>query len=67
MRRGLLLFVNLNLLGALIGCHHSHSACDCQTQPLDHLTPSPVVKPAAPAGPMFSAPAASTDAPQLAH
>lgn len=51
MRRGLFLFVGLGLLGLLTGCNHaSHcrGVCDCQVAPIDHCTPSPIVKPAVP-------------------
>jgi hypothetical protein len=51
MRRGLLLFVSLGLLSTLVGCgHRCQGVCDCAVQPIDHLTPSPLVKPAFPIG-----------------
>jgi hypothetical protein len=52
MRRGLLLSVGLGLLGLLAGCHHCHGVCDCQVHPIDHCSPSPIVKP----GPYVSPP-----------
>jgi hypothetical protein len=46
IRRGLLLFVGSGLLGLLAGCHNCQGRCDCLVYPLDHGTPSPLVKPA---------------------
>ncbi|GEM_PF-7101865 len=60
MRRGLLLFLGSGLLGLLTGCHCCQGRCDCQVYPLDHGTPSPLVKPAstmAPAPPIAPVPA----------
>jgi hypothetical protein len=51
MRRGLLLFLGSGLLGLLAGCHHCEGRCDCLVYPLDHGTPSPLVKTAAPVPP----------------
>lgn len=68
MRRGLLLFVSLGLLGALAGCggHRCQGICDCQVQPLAHGTPSPLVKPALPLGDStHPAPVANTPAPPV--
>jgi hypothetical protein len=68
MRRGLLLSVSLGLLGAFAGCsHRCQGVCDCPVQPIDHLTPSPVVKPALPAGASdHPLPTANTPAPPVA-
>jgi hypothetical protein len=48
MRRGVLLCAVVGLLSMLAGCHngHCHGVCDCQVHPIDHGTPSPIVKPA---------------------
>ncbi|HTU20176.1 MAG TPA: hypothetical protein VMG10_19080 [Gemmataceae bacterium] len=46
MHRVLLLFVGVGLLGLLSGCHHCAGRCDCLVHPIDHGTPSPIVKPA---------------------
>jgi hypothetical protein len=63
MRRGLLLFLNLGLLGTMVGC--GRGVCDCIVYPLEHGTPSPIVKPAsAAANPIQPVPAANTPAPQ---
>jgi hypothetical protein len=52
MRRGVLLSVAAGLLGLLAGCyHHYHGRCDCQVYPIDHGTPSPLVKPGPVAAP----------------
>jgi hypothetical protein len=59
MRRGVLLSAAIGLL-ALIGCcHRCHGVCDCQVYPLDHGTPSPIVKP----GPIVSPPIQPTAQP----
>ncbi|MGH7224333.1 MAG: hypothetical protein ACRELF_13975 [Gemmataceae bacterium] len=52
MHRGLLLFVAAGLLSVLAGCHHCAGRCDCQVYPIEHGTPSPIVKP----GPIVSPP-----------
>jgi hypothetical protein len=63
MRRGLFLFVGLGLLGLLTGCNgagHCRGVCDCLVAPIDHCTPSPIVKPATPitaAPPLAATPA----------
>jgi hypothetical protein len=44
MRRGLLLFVGLGLLGLFGCCHRCQGVCDCQVYPIEHGTPSPIVK-----------------------
>ena len=65
MRRGMLLLLNLGLLGSVVGC--SRGVCDCIVYPLDHGTPSPVVKPASAVGQPIQpvpAPAANTPTPQ---
>jgi hypothetical protein len=64
MRRGLLLFLNLGLLGTIAGC--GRGVCDCIVYPLEHGTPSPIVKPASATGtqPIQPVPAANPPAPQ---
>jgi hypothetical protein len=44
MRRGMLMFIGVGLLGSLAGC--SRGVCDCLVAPISHGTPSPIVKPA---------------------
>jgi hypothetical protein len=47
MRRGLLLLASLGLFGLFgCGCHKCQGVCDCQVYPIEHGTPSPIVKPA---------------------
>jgi hypothetical protein len=55
MLRALLLSVGAGLLGLLAGCHHCQGRCDCQVYPLDHGTPSPIVKPGLTAASPFQA------------
>ena len=49
MRRVLLLVTGLGLLGAALGCHHTHGMCDCDlpaagpTGPVPHHVGAPVV------------------------
>jgi hypothetical protein len=59
MHRGMLPFVGASLLGLLAGCHSCAGRCDCLVHPIDHGTPSPIVKPA----PTVSPPVAPIPAP----
>jgi hypothetical protein len=60
MRRGLLLFVSVGLLSTLAGCaRHCRGICDCQVYPIDHGTPSPLVKPASVVQPIHPTPVAA--------
>ena len=61
MRRGLLLLLSIGLIGTLAGCgfHICQGGCDCQVYPIDHGTPSPLVKPASAVEPIHPVPAAS--------
>jgi hypothetical protein len=43
MRRGILLFTSLCLLGTLAGCRHG--VCDCSVVPLGQGTPGPAIHP----------------------
>ncbi|HWG42587.1 MAG TPA: hypothetical protein VN688_07350 [Gemmataceae bacterium] len=57
MRRGLLLFLSVGLLSTLAGCgHRTQGICDCQVYPLDHGTPSPLIKPGAGVQPIHPVP-----------
>ena len=47
MHRRIAILLALGLLGATIGCHHTHGVCDCDLGPIGHNGPPPLA--AAPA------------------
>lgn len=46
----------LGLLGATVGCHHTHGVCDCDLGPIGHNGPPPLAAPPAPLRPVPAQP-----------
>jgi hypothetical protein len=45
MRQPFAILLALGLLGAAVGCHHTHGVCDCDLGPIGHDGPPPLLRP----------------------
>ena len=45
LRMGVIVLLALGLLGAAVGCHHTHGVCDCDLGPIGHEGPPPLLRP----------------------